>query len=242
MQQLIQTETQSSLFASIPGLHHGFTGKETTREEMAALDRQVAVAKQVHKADLIWLDAYERRAREADAVATFTPGLPIGVSSADCVPVLCVALDASTNHVYAAFAAHGGWRSTALGIAGSAFRELVKATRARHPGRKTGFLAAIGPCISFESFEVHEDVLNAFPGAAGLGLARFLRTADDGRAKYLVDLPGINRRQLEEAARETGADLRIDTLGLCTVKLVDRFPSYRRESSNAGRILSFLQF
>jgi YfiH family protein len=238
MQNLIATRTQSPLLSSVPGLLHGFTSKE----DAEPIDASVARAKQVHKTDLIWVTHIEKREREADALATFTPGLAIGVSSADCVPILAVALDASTNKVYSSLAIHAGWRGTTLGITEKGFQAFAKESKARFPSKNIRFLAAIGPCISFESFEVHEDVFQQFPQALDRGLARFLRTAEDGRAKYLVDLPGENLRQLREAAMDPSIDLTVDPLGLCTVKLADRFPSYRRDGAAAGRILSFLRF
>jgi YfiH family protein len=232
--------TQSPLLAAVPGLRHGFTGKLTSPEENAALDATVATARQVHRAGLLWVEAYEKKAREADAVATLRPGLAVGVYSADCTPVLVAALDASTNEVYAVMAVHAGWRGTALGIAGRAFGELAQAARAR-AGRETRFVAAIGPCIGFERFEVGEEVVQVFPGALDRGLARFLRL-EHGKKKYLVDLPGEDLRQLRQAADEAKAPLEADVLGLCTVELAERFPSYRRDREKAGRILSFLSF
>ncbi|MGZ3652176.1 MAG: polyphenol oxidase family protein [Bdellovibrionota bacterium] len=236
MQNLVKL-TLSPLLHRVPGLVHGFTNKAITREEANALDAEVATAKQVHKADLIWVTQFEKKARDADAVATLTPGVAVGVYSADCTPILVVVQN--EGKVFGVMAAHGGWRSTALGIAGKAFREFAAAARGQRP--QCCFLAAIGPCISFESFEVSQDVIDAFPGIEGRGLARFLRMEGDKR-KYLVNLPGENARQLREAASSLGVPLEVEQLNLCTLKLVDQFPSYRRDHDQAGRILSFLKF
>lgn len=239
----LTTPVQSNLLAAVPGLVHGFTSKEMPKPRREELDRRTATAKQVHKDQLLWVTALEKKQSEADAVATFTPGLPVGVYSADCVPVLVAVQDESTKQVYAVLAVHGGWRSTALGIAGKSVAELVRETKMRHPGRPLRLAAAIGPCIGFESFEVHDDVLAAFPGAEKRGLARFLHCDEDGRPKYLVDLPGENLRQLRQAASDAGCSLEVDNLGLCTVKHGQRFPSHRRRDREpmAG-ILSFLAF
>ena len=239
----LKTPIQSKLLASVPGLIHGFTSKEMPKPSREALDRRVASARQVHKAELLWVSKLEKGEHEADAVATFTPGLPVGVYSADCVPTLVAAQDVSTNLIYSALAIHGGWRSPALGIAGHALRELIRAGAKTHRSRTSRYLAAIGPCIGFESFEVHEDVLKAFPGIESRGLARFLHTDEDGRAKYLIDLPGENLRQLRQAAADEGVELEVDTLGLCTVKETQHFPSHRRRDREPmGGILSFLAF
>ncbi len=230
--------TISPLLTKVNGLKHGFTNLGMTKEEITALDARTATAKQVHKADLLWVERFEKRNREADALATLIPGLSVGVFSADCTPLLVTAVSAPTNKVYAVMAVHAGWRGTALGIAGKSFREFSSALLDRR-GPAIRFLAAIGPCISRESFEVGEDVIAAFPDAEALGLARFHRL-EDGKRKYLFDLPGENLRQLKEAGQNL--DLEIDMLGLCTVKLDGVFPSFRREREKAKRILSFLEF
>jgi YfiH family protein len=233
---------QSKLLGVLPNLEHGFTSKEVAPEERAALEARVATARQVHGDAILWVERFEKDKQEADAVATFTPGLRVGVHSADCVPTLIAAVDSATNKVYGAAAVHGGWRSTALGIAGKALRELAREAARRHPAQAVRFVAAIGPCIGYESFEVHDDVLAAFPGILERGLARRVRD-EDGRRKFLVDLPGETLRQLRLAAAETSSALDVDTLGLCTVKLPDRFPSYRRRDREPMRgILSFLGF
>lgn len=227
--------TQSKLLLRIPGLVHGFTTKRQSREEVEAQEARTATAKQVHKADLLWVSALEKRQHEADAVATTTPRLPVGVHSADCTPILLVGWEPESGKVNGILAAHGGWRSTAQEIGRKSLQDFAK----RVPSAQ--YSAAIGPCISYESFEVGQEVIDAFPGSLERGLARFLRM-EEGRKKYLMNLPGENRRQLEEAAKELGLSLAVEVLDLCTVRLGEDYPSYRRDRGHAGRILSYLEF
>jgi copper oxidase (laccase) domain-containing protein len=135
-------------------------------------------------------------------------------------------------------AVHAGWRGTAQTIAEKSFAAFAAATKEKGATR---FLAAIGPCIGFESFEVGEEVVRAFPGSEERGLARFLRMEGD-RKKYLFNLPGENRRQLEQAASKTGSTLAVDWLDHCTFSQKERLPSFRRDREKAGRILSYLSF
>jgi len=228
--------TRSPLLDGVPGLSHGFTNLALTAEEREALEAATATAHQVHGDKLLWVSALEKRARQADALATFEPGLAVGAHSADCTPVLAAAVHSETNHVYGVLAAHAGWRGTALGVAGKAFTEFAREARRRDP--KARFAAAVGPCIGFESFEVGPEVVEAFPRSEERGLARFLRLEGE-RRKYLFNLPGENLRQLREAAAAEGVPLALEALELCTVKLPGLFPSYRRDGANAGRILSF---
>jgi polyphenol oxidase len=234
---------RSSLLESLPGLRYGFTTLALSEAEREEIENRTATARQVHKAELATLERFEKRAREADALATFSPKLPIGVFSADCTPILIAAFHDASRRIVGVSAVHAGWRGTALGIAASSLRVFALEARKRCPG--VHFVAAIGPCISRAEFEVGPEVVAAFPGAEERGLATFLRWekgTEGERRKYLFDLPGENARQLQETARQEGLRLELDPLGLCTVKEALLFPSYRRQKGNAGRILSYIEF
>lgn len=215
---------RSSLLESVPGLVHAFEPGTPTIE--------VATAKQVHKTAWIWVNRLEKREREADAIATSTPNLAVGVYSADCTPILLAALE--RDRPIAVMAIHAGWRGTAQGVAKEAFRGFLLPSA-------THYVAAIGPCIGYESFEVGEEVVAAFPDAIEKGFARFLRHEGE-RKKFLFDLKGENERQLREVAARAGKPLELEVLPHCTFQERDRFPSYRRDREKAGRILSYLAF
>jgi YfiH family protein len=230
-------EITSPLLAQA-GIEHGFLTDHAPggRDSVSALMPRIATVKQVHGQLLLWTEKLEKRAREADALATFRAGLAVGVYSADCTPILVAAF--AGERPVAVMAVHAGWRGTAQGIAEKSFSAFAAAA-----GEKgaTRFLAAIGPCIGFESFEVGEEVVRAFPGSEERGLARFLRIEEE-RKKYLFNLPGENRRQLEQAASKAGCALAIDWLNHCTFREKTAFPSFRRDREKAGRILSYLSF
>lgn len=230
--------TLSPLLSSLPKVRHGFLSDHTPggRDSLDELLPTVSTVKQVHGDILLWSDRLEKRAREADGIATFTGNLSVGVYSADCTPILAVAL--GKDGPLAVMAVHAGWRGTAKQIGKKSL--LAFAESARTKGA-TEFFAAVGPCISFESFEVGEEVIAAFPGALERGQAKLLRLEGE-RKKYLFDLPGENARQLKEAASEAGMKLKLEILDECTLKNGDRYPSYRRDKEKAGRILSYLCF
>lgn len=213
---------QSPLLSSIGGLVHAF--------DPGTPPLEVATAKQVHKSQCIWAERLEKREREADAIATKNPGLAVGIYSADCTPLLMAAL--AGDRPIAVMAVHAGWRGTALGVAREALQSFLHASATR-------YVAAIGPCIGFESFEVGEEVIAAFPHCLERGLARFLRH-EDGKKKYLFDLRSENARQLREEASQAGVPLELELLPHCTFLERDRFPSYRRDREKAGRILSYI--
>ena len=135
-------------------------------------------------------------------------------------------------------AIHAGWRGTAMGIVAKSFTDFQLRLAGQGPLR---YVAAIGPCISFESFEVGAEVVDAFPGSEERGLARFLRE-EEGKKKFLFNLPGENERQLRDAAAQAAATLELEVLPYCTLKEKEILPSYRRDREKAGRILSYISF
>ncbi len=89
---------------------------------------------------------------EADALATRTPGLLLGILTADCVPVLFADAGAGV-----AAAAHAGWKGALAGVTDAALdaMEALGANRAN-------VAAAIGPCIGRASYEVDDEFVRRF--------------------------------------------------------------------------------
>ena len=156
----------------------------------------------------------------ADALATRDMGLAIGVRTADCVPILVH--DAETGAVAAI---HAGWRGVACGIVPNAIGHLS------HLAKGTDLVAAIGPCISVDAFEVGEEVVDAFESV--LPVPEVIRR--DLGAKPHIDLRLAVRAQL----RSVGiADARIEDVPGCTFKDRTRFFSHRRDGARSGRLLA----
>ncbi len=130
-----------------------------------------------------------------DAVMTDMAGVILGVSTADCIPVLVY----DPEH-HAAAAIHAGWRGTVQRIVVKAMEQM----RQMYRTDASVCRAAIGPGISLESFEVGNEVYDAF-GKAGFdmgGVARRFPVMSCGgdavpaEEKWHIDLKEINRRQL----------------------------------------------
>ncbi len=147
---------------------------------------------------------------EADAAWTGVPGLVLAVLTADCLPVVVAARDASIVAVV-----HAGWRGLVAGIIPSALGEL--------PSRAGGYLGWIGPAIGAAAYEVGEDVAEA---VRQLGPKAEVCLSPGNRAgKHLLDLAGLATRQLAHAGIE---DVQRSTA--CTWS-DDRFYSYRRDGA-----------
>ena len=156
-----------------------------------------------------------------DAVMTAERNLCIGVSTADCIPVL---LYDPAHH--AVCAVHAGWRGTLARIA----RKAVAGMSAAFGTRPSELKAVIGPGISLEHFEVGDEVYGQF-AAAGFDLS----AASSRRVKWHLDLPAINRRTLVEAGLDEAA---IAMSGICTYAACDDFFSARRLGIGSGRIFN----
>ena len=154
-----------------------------------------------------------------DAVMTDVPQLCIGVSTADCIPVL---LYDSTHR--AVSAVHAGWRGTVLRIV----QKAVEAMRDTYGTAPADLQAIIGPGISLDSFEVGDEVYDQFL-SAGFDMQPISRRD----AKWHIDLPMCNRLQLMEAG--IPAD-HIQMTNICTYQQYDRYFSARRLGIQSGRI------
>jgi YfiH family protein len=183
--------------------------------------------KQVHGARVARAeDCAADAAPDADVVLSSLPGVPIGVVTADCVPILVAT---QTGETVAAI--HAGWR----GLAGGVVEAGIAALRAGTPGSPR-LVAAIGPHIGPCCYEVDEPVLAALAPGFGKELAAALRPGRPGHA--WLDLGQLTRASLLRSGVESDA---VGALpGACTRCHPERFHSYRREGVSAGRLYHFI--
>lgn len=183
---------------------------------------------QVHSADCVtvfgrWDEALRPH---ADAVVTDTPGLALGILTADCAPVLFA--DTAAGVVGAA---HAGWKGAIGGVTDATLlaMQALGAQRER-------IAAAIGPCIAPASYEV-DAAFRAHFLARDADHARFFAPGRDDHHQF--DLPGYVAHRLASAGVGT-----IERLDLDTYALEDRFYSYRRATHRGepgyGRQMSII--
>jgi YfiH family protein len=165
-------------------------------------------------------------APDADVVLSSLPGVPIGVVTADCVPILVAT---QTGETVAAI--HAGWR----GLAGGVVEAGIAALRAGTPGSPR-LVAAIGPHIGPCCYEVDEPVLAALAPGFGKDLAAALRPGRPGHA--WLDLGQLTRTSLLRSG--VAPDAFGELVGACTRCHPERFHSYRREGLSAGRLYHFI--
>lgn len=161
----------------------------------------------------------------ADAVVTNVAGILIGISTADCGPVLFADGEAAVVG-----AAHAGWRGALTGV--------LEATLDAMEGlgaKRSRIRAVLGPTISAKAYEVGEEFVARFQ-AADADNARFFAPAE--RAGHaMFDLPAYIVARLRAAGVGHAEDL-----GLCTYADEGRFFSYRRMThrgeADYGRLIS----
>jgi len=232
----------SSLLSAIPGLRHAFFTREGgisggvyaalngglgsnddpahVAENRRRMAEQLGVAPthflnvhQIHSPDALiatgpWEPGMARP--KADALVTHAEGLAIGITTADCGPILLV--DPKARVIGAA---HAGWKGALTGILESTIDTMEKLGADR-----AGMVAAIGPLIRQQSYEVGPEFVERFIEADAENARFFLPGERNGHAMF--DLAGYIRMRLENAGV-----LMIDDLGIDTYS-DERCFSYRR--------------
>ncbi len=178
-------------------------------------------ARQVHGADVIQAERAGLAGR-ADALATARVGLPLCISTADCLPI--VLYDARAGRLAAV---HAGWRGTVRSVARAAVLALLAAGCA-----PADLVGAIGPSIGPCCYEVDAPVLERLEAAFPRGWEAWV--TPKGPGKWMLDLWRANLDQLTAAGVRPE---RVDLLGLCTGCRPDLLFSYRRERG-AGRLVT----
>jgi YfiH family protein len=249
-----------SLLGGKPALNLGFTDWDD-RSSVAANRAKIAAAiaakqmtlvtlRQIHSDVIHVAVTPQEEMPKADALATRTPGLLLGVQTADCVPIL---LADTRQRVVAAI--HAGWRGTLARITVKTLGRM----RMEFGTRPRDVVAALGPAIGRCCYEVGPEVAQAFA-------AQFPAAADwfDGPFEQLshgeeplslpwltmmppghvpppprvqLDLRAANRWQLADAGVP---DSKIAVSDLCTACRTDLLFSYRREGAKTGRMMAVI--
>ena len=199
--------------ASLAGVPHGFLTAEAPAGEPdpnpIVPGGELILLKQVHSSLALAVGAPLKQDErpEADALVTATPGLVLGIVTADCAPVLLA--DRAAGVIGAA---HAGWR----GALGGVLEAVVEEMEARGAHRED-ISAAIGPTIALESYEVDDAFRARFTPRDG----RFFAPGREGH--WYFDLEGYVEARLD--AMGVGM---VECLGLDTYAGEGRFHSYRR--------------
>lgn len=157
-----------------------------------------------------------------DALVTDITGICIGVTTADCIPLLFFDPQQKVIAV-----AHAGWRGTCNRIATKTIQVLTE----RHNCQSENIEVFIGPSISPNVYEVGQEVVGQFEHA-GFDTGKIIRTKN---GSIFLDLWKANVLQLEESGVLPD---QIEISGICTYTRHEEFFSARRLGITSGRMLS----
>lgn len=197
------------------------------------MDEKLFLPHQVHGVDIVHIDEsflslsvadQQKRLSEKDAVITSVKNICIGVTTADCVPVL---LFCPQRKIAAAI--HAGWKGTAGRIASLCVRYMQKHLDVT----PENLYAVICPSISVDRFEVGEEVVDRFL-SAGYDSGQVL-WSNSSTGKSHIDLWNANRSDLEQAGVLSE---KIEIAGVCTRTCCSEFFSARKLGVASGRIVS----
>ena len=158
---------------------------------------------------------------DADAHWTAARDLPLAVLTADCLPVVLMARDASCVGI-----AHAGWRGLAAGV--------LESLLAAMPAEPALMSAWLGPAISAAAYEVGPEVKATFEQQCGEESGDCFHPSHR-QGHWMADLAALAR-------------LRLSWAGVCTITGGDRcthgesahFFSHRREGPATGRMATLV--
>jgi polyphenol oxidase len=168
------------------------------------LGAPIAWLNQVHGCDVVHVTE-AGSTPNADASSSTRSSVALAIMTADCLPVLFAAFDVSGKPVGVA-AAHAGWRGLHGGVLQASVNALAQACALPPASIK----AWMGPAIGPQSFEVGQDVLEAFVQQNPLNSACFLPGASP--TKYLADIYELARIALSGAGVQSVEGGGLDTL------------------------------
>lgn len=229
--------TKKSSLASEGSWKYGEQGAPENYEQLGKLfditPTDIVRAKQIHSADVRVVtkeenggDGILRPAAEYDGLITNEKHLLLCTLEADCVPVFL--LDPVRKVIGMV---HSGWKGTAQKISVNAVNRMKE-----HFGsRPSDIIAAMGPCICENCYEVSDDLLDPFSGQfSKKEMKQFFRQSPVREDKYFLDLAEAIRLSL---MKEGVKDAHIQKPPFCTFH-DGIFPSYRKEKDMAGRMLT----
>ncbi|MCB5201353.1 peptidoglycan editing factor PgeF [Neorhizobium sp. T786] len=172
---------------------------------------RLATVHQVHSPDVVVVDAsYAGERPQADAIATASPGVVLGVLSADCGPILFC--DGANGVIGAA---HAGWKGALGGVLENTIDAMVALGAEREK-----IVACLGPSIGPASYEVGPEFVERFLSFDAAYEEFFSPSERQGHACF--DLPALTIKRL------TDAGVQATTVALDTYPDEERFFSYRR--------------
>ena len=202
------------------GLFYACTDKSNTIEsEISSLinknkfHSKVAIPMQKHTDNVVFVDSLGTYNRCDGLLSNLEFPLVLSLSVADCVPI-CIYDPVTSNYGLI----HSGWRGTSKKISNKAIKIMVD-----NGSLVENIKIYLGPSISQDKYEVDRDVASLFSE----------NNYKVSGEKFLLDI----KSQIVDDLLSVGIENKnISSSSVCTYSNLD-FPSYRRDGTNAGRII-----
>lgn len=196
--------------------------------------KKLIMSRQVHGDNVLVVDEnflkiklpHNQACQGYDALITNLPNVPLITFYADCVPIyLLDPVDKAIGLV------HSGWRGTALHIV----KKTIEKMKMLYNTKPDDLLAAIGPSIEKDCFEVDEDAAEIFKRS-------FYNHSDivfeKSTGKFLIDLWAANKSLLlESGVRQHN----INESRMCTKCNDELFFSHRRDRGRNGSMSAIME-
>lgn len=183
----------------------------------------VSILTMVHGNHVVVVDKLPKSLRVGDACITMTPGIPMMITTADCVPVLYY--DPDTGAVGLA---HAGWRGTVAGVASATALAMREHFGSNLANLQVAIGPSIGPCCFEVGIDTAEQFENTYPGQELVKTCGNRTVVDLWRANWLELVgAGVNPQH-------------ICVSRLCTACHSELFFSYRRDKQVTGRMAAVI--
>lgn len=198
---------------------YGLFGRDTDSVVHAHLVHRNQVAQVTQANNGTWL-------AHCDGIVTNEAGCALTMNYADCTPIFLY------DPVQQAIGlGHAGWKGSVVDLPGAMVRKMESA----FGSKPADLLACIGPCISWENYEVDEPLVSEVQ--AGFDNWEMLLQRPDGKenGRFHYDLPLANKIRLEQVGVT-----QIELSGICTASSTHLFFSHRAENGQTGRFGTIL--
>jgi YfiH family protein len=160
-----------------------------------------------------------------DALITNMREVCLAVSTADCVPILLY-----DKKLRIVAAVHAGWK----GVVKKILPMTIELMQTKYNSNVEDIIAATGPCISVDLYQVNQDVVNEFQSVFGKDeMSHILQTKENGT--LFIDL---KKAVLIQCKKANLLDENVEIHSGCTFQTGELYFSARRDSVYSGRMLS----
>ena len=197
-------------------------------KKMGCKKNSLITLKQVHSSKVIYFKSYSniKNRLRGDAIVTKVKNIPIGILTADCVPIL---LYEPQKEIIGCI--HSGWKGAFNGVIKNTIHKFKKLN-----SNLSELIVAVGPCIGKKSYEVKKDFYQKF---IKKNLKNKIFFRKNSKNNYNFNLRYFVNNELSNLGVKN-----IENINLDTFKEKNFFYSYRRSRVNGekdyGRCISVI--